>query len=253
MSFVSLNRAGTAGSLSGSDTSIRWGLCRPVYLGSCPCHLVLCVPGLSMLIDALEKVLVNVLQGLGWRAPPPGGFTSASSRGWALPTGRGPPRPRCTPEVLRPTQLRVAPGCLHLTCPCRPRCPPPGADAPQEAASWRGRGCGEARQSAPLSGAQFPCGQVGKQPSPNWGANGRVEGKTHGPWHPAGSRSETLPEGPWPRQHHVGCETGPQGWEPQGLCSLGPEGQAPTWSLHSLNALPRRRPTGLTGLSCHGL
>lgn len=86
-----------------------------------------------------------------------------------------------------------------------------------------------------------------------------MEGKTCGPWCPAGTH-QGCPQGdPEPHQPHVGYGTGQQGWKPPGLCSLGPEGplrfrvQAPTLSPQSLSTLSPRCPTGLTELSCHSL
>lgn len=84
-------------------------------------------------------------------------------------------------------------------------CPPPGADAPQEAASSsRGRLWRSLRVHFPLWG-HFPMGTQGKQPSLSQGAAGKVEGTICKPWHlgecsprgiPRGERE--LPSTCWP-------------------------------------------------------
>lgn len=150
--FCFLKRSGHSWFTAGSDTSVKWGLWRPVSLGSCShCLVSLCAQlSLSILIDALEKVPVKFPQGLGWR-PLLQGLYVCFFQGLGPSHWEGTTWSQVMPEVARPTQLCFAPGCLPLTLRNTP-----GSGLLQ------GGACREARESAPPSGAQFPCGQVGK-------------------------------------------------------------------------------------------
>lgn len=70
--FYFLKQRGHSWFTAGSDTYVKWGLWRPVSLGSCShCVVSLCAQlSLSVLIDALEKVPEKFPQSLGWSHPP---------------------------------------------------------------------------------------------------------------------------------------------------------------------------------------
>lgn len=137
-----------------------------------------------------------------------------------LPAGRGPPRPRCTPEVPQPTQRHVAPGSLLLTCHCRrgqrPRCPP-RKQPPRGGGLWRGSGF-SSLVWGPVS--LWAGGEATLTKRGGGGAIGRVERETHSLGTLLALTHRRAQRGPGPRQSHMGCATGQQGWEPQGLCSL---------------------------------
>lgn len=88
---------------------------------------------------------------------------------------------------------------------------------------------------------------------------GRWEGGGHniipGTW--GSARPEVFPEGNVSLHPRVGHATGRQGWEPQGLCSRGPEALLRFRVLgpcgHRRDCGSPRRPPDLTELSCPGL
>lgn len=121
---------------------------------------------------------------------------------------------------------------------------------PRKQSAGGGRGpVGRLGNQLPHLGPSFPVGR--------WESNARRPGvgATAGWWgkQTTSSAQQALAQrrsqrSPGPRQSHVGCATGQQGWDPQGLCSLGPyavtsepEHPSPKW------------PAGLTELSCCGL
>ena len=146
------------------------------------------------------------------------------------------------PEVAQPTQLCVTPGCLPLTLRSTP-----GSRLLQGGEPVRRLG-----SQLPRLGPSFPVDRWESNPH-RPAEGGRVA--TGGWW---GKQTTSVAQqalaqrcsqrDPEAHQSHPGCATGQRGWEPQGLCSLGPnivtsepEHPSPKW------------PTGLTELSCHGL
>ena len=114
--FCFLKRSRHSWFTAGSDMSVKWGLQRPVSLGSCShCLVSLCARlSLSILTDALGKVPVKFPQGLGWR-PLLQGLYVYFFQGLGTCHWEGTTWTQVMPEVARPTQLCVTPGCLPLT------------------------------------------------------------------------------------------------------------------------------------------
>lgn len=199
-----------------------------------------------------------------------------------LPAARGPPRPRCTPEVPQPTQRQVAPGCLLLTCHCRrgqsPRCPHPshGKQPPRGGGLWRGSGFSSlvwgpvslwAGGDATLTKQGVGVGQLGgwrgkhTALAPCWpsltdalrGALGLVSPT----WAVQLDSRAGNPKGfaAWPRDQDPGpnaVTSGPERPTPKWptdlteLCSRGLQSQPqPAWDL-----LPHRTPLSLPSESC---
>lgn len=70
------------------------------------------------------------------------------------------------------------------------------------------------RSQLPCVGPGFPVGRWGRNPHRTGGQMSGWRGKHMAPGTQQALAQRRSQRGPEPRQHHVGWETGQQGWEP---------------------------------------